>query len=143
MDKFLEFLKTVQNDPAAKAQLKDMKDPQSGDEVVEGYSKIAKAMAYELTQDEIVEGLQSFVKEQQARTAKAENEVEKALLDEDDLENVSGGVSNPCRSSYDADDWCWLSDFCSSVIVIYEDNERVPLPTDQCSHGYSDLEDKV
>ena len=133
MDKFMKFLETVQNDPAAKEQLKDIQNPKSGLDVVEGYSKIAKALGYDLTKKDIAEGLQNFVKEQQARTAKAESEVEKAVLSEENLENIAGGkFEGICASSYEPNEWCWFSDSCSVVINGYEEKT---VPTDNCKEA--------
>ena len=124
MNKVKEFLEAMQKDPKAREMAKSIDTPQNVEDIAAGYVQVAEAMGYSFTKDELVTGLVSLVKEQQEKTAKAEENVKQAL-DDSALEMVAGGTpgdgtGDGCDETYVPGEWCWFNDSCDIIINGYD-----------------------
>ena len=117
-----QFLETLRNDPKAKELMKGMKKPESDEEIIDSYAAIAEKIGFDLSRDEIREGVSGLIKEQQAKAMNAAEQVQKTALGEEDLENIAGGWDPNCNETYSPGEWCWFSDSCSYLIRLYDDN---------------------
>ena len=122
MEKVQAFLNALHNDPRVKELAKGIRKPENDRETAEAYLELAKKMGYEITRQEMAEGLKQLEQAQKASTAEAE----KTALAEEELESVAGGnkgddVPEDCDSTYQENEWCWINDSCSYLIVDYSE----------------------
>ena len=113
-----EFLLALKQDDRAKELLKNHPKPESDEEAAGVYASIAEKMGFQVTKEDIVEGLKGLEKIQRTKT---DADVKQAL-DEDALEQVAGGGADPrCSDTFSRGEWCWFTDSCSYVINSYSD----------------------
>ena len=53
----MDILNTLRKDPKAKELMKSMPVPQNEEEVLAGYEKVANALGYSITREELLESL--------------------------------------------------------------------------------------
>ena len=118
----MAFLQALQNDPRAKELIRDMKIPEDREKASECYVSLASKLGYTLTKEEIMSAARELSKAQREQTGRT---LAKVSLNDDELENVAGGVDEPghegCDSSYHDHEWCWWSDSCNMIISFYQD----------------------
>ena len=120
MNPVKNFLDRLTTDPQVKDMMKGMKEPAGAEEAADQYVAVAEKIGIALTREQILGFLKAKEDFQQTLTAKAEEQVEKAALSEENLEAVAGGVGDPrCESTFDKGEWCWFSDSCSVIITGY------------------------
>ena len=117
----IAFLKSLQADPKAKDLIRTMEIPADPDKAADCYVSLAGKLGYTLTKEEILAAAHEMLKAQQQKT---DRDAEKFSLSEDDLDNVAGGLDDPghsgCASTWNDDEWCWVTDSCSVVINYYD-----------------------
>ena len=117
-----EFLLALKQDDKAKELLKDQPKPASDEEAAGVYASIAEKMGFQVTKEDIVEGLKGLEKIQRTKT---DADVKQAL-DEDMLEQVAGGGADPrCSDTFSRGEWCWFTDSCAYIITSYGDDPAV------------------
>ena len=107
-----KFLETLRTDPKARELIKAMPVPKNDQEAADGYAGLAKELGFDLTVDEIMEGLKSLEQKQKAQS-------DKVTLDADELDRVAGGKDG-CSDTHVPGEWCWFTDSCSYVILYYD-----------------------
>ena len=113
-----KFLDALRNDPRAQELIKDMPVPESDEEAVACYAKLAKDLGFDLTTDDIKAGLKAMENDRKAQS-------DKVSLDADDLENVAGGANEGCNDTHSDGEWCWFTDSCSYIITYYAPQDEV------------------
>ena len=102
---FEEALKTEE----ARRLLAGCKQPKTPEDSLRTYSKVAKEMGIDLSEEEIT----AYFEEKLARcTASAE-------LDDDELAMFTGGASSECSSTYLDRENCWWNDGCDYYMNPY------------------------
>jgi len=114
MEKVKEFLETVKSHPRGKELVEELGRPKSDTEMINGYLSIAKELNFSITEEELVEGLKSLMREQKAKSEEASTRVG---LSDEELEGVAGGAM--CEDTYSEGEWCWATDSCSFIINYY------------------------
>ena len=121
MEQAKKFLKMLSDDPQARAILSEggRAKPDTNEEIIEAYVEAAKKLGFDLTTEEIVEGIREQMKEQAAITAKAEEAVRE--LDPQELDKVAGGKQSfeTCADTYTDYENCWYQDGCDRVTNSY------------------------
>ena len=112
-----------------------MKTPENEEETISAYLGLAEKLGYSLTAEEIRAGVKALAQEQRSKTEKAVSDMEKAPLDEETLEAVSGGEKGDyhpetCDSTFVEGEWCWLSESCSYLI-----DDVGPVPAESHREG--------
>ena len=110
MDKFNEFLETLKDAPNAEELLGGKFKPQDEREVIAAYVSAAKALGFDISAQDVVDGVEALVQERLEKTDQLENEVEE--LSNDGLDAVAGGWNCNCESTYEDYENCWWSDGC-------------------------------
>ena len=135
MNEVKDFLKALNENPKAKELIKAAKEPANAEEAAALYADIAEKAGIAVSKETIAAFLKGKEENQQQATAKAEGAV-KAALNEDDLENVSGGGKDErCDSTFDWGEWCWFSDSCSYVISYYDDKQTKKITFEDSEDG--------
>ena len=119
MQKLMDFLQELKTSPLAAELVRSLQIPQDDQQAVECYADLAEKLGCDLSKEEIKEEMTALCLEQRARTAAAEQDIGKAAVHEDVLDLVAGGSSAACEETYQAGEWCWWSDQCSTLINIY------------------------
>ena len=124
MDKVKKFLKVLQIDPNAQRLARRMQTPESDEEAVDGYVRLAETLGFDISHTEMAEGLQTLAKEQHGKTARTEKRI--GRISEEELEDVSGGSQGAwypayCKDQFVEGQWCWYADSCAQVINYYDD----------------------
>ena len=102
---FEEALKTEE----ARRLLAGCKQPKTPEDSLRTYSKVAKEMGIDLSEEEIT----AYFEEKLARcTASAE-------LDDDELAMFTGGTASECSASYLDRENCWWNDGCDYYTNTY------------------------
>ena len=132
--KMMQFLETLRNDPKAKEIMKGMKKPENDGEIIENYLAIAEKTGFDLTREDIQEGVSSLMKEQQARTANTAEQVQKTAISDEALDNVAGGWDPNCDQTYSPGEWCWFTDSCEYLITFYNDTKKISFEDKETEH---------
>ena len=119
MSEVNDFLKAISQNPEAKKLFREAGEPADMAEAARLFAEIAEKTGISVSPEAIQEFLESKEKIQKEMTARAEGAV-KVALDEDELDNVSGGADAECASTVNAGEWCWISDGCDYVFHHYE-----------------------
>ena len=116
MNKANDFFEKLQNDPKAQELLAGLAAPDSLEETIKTYARIAGELGIDLTEAEISEEIAAREKAQAERTAQAAAGIKDLAPDE--LDAVAGGVVNPpnnCKETYKDKENCWWTDACDHV----------------------------
>ena len=135
MNTVTQFLKALHSDPKAKGLAMGMQKPENEKETAGFYVRLAKQLGYEISEQEMIEGITAMEQAQLAQTAKADSQVEKVSLSEDALDQVAGGDAE-CKGSVNKDEWCWWTDACSVIITKYTPDDTVYF----CQSGVEDTD---
>ena len=124
MEKVRQFLETLRTDPKAQELIQALGRPQSEKDSVAGYYAVAKKLGFDIPKKEFVQGMKEIALEQKAKS----EEAARVALSDSELENVAGGVEGimGCNSTYNDNEWCWISDSCNFLITDYSAHGRDP-----------------
>ena len=133
----MDILNTLRKDPKAKELMKSMPVPQNEEEVLAGYEKVANALGYSITREELLESLKKTEQELRHKT-------DKIHLNDEALEDVAGGEQGDyhpwsCDESYTEGEWCWFTDSCTVVISFYSDDQPLFVKTEDLDHDETDI----
>ena len=121
MEKVRQLLEHARTNLKAADIIKGLKRPRSDKQAVDGYMDIAKAVDMDITEEELVRGLNDVAAELKAKSAEA---AEKIGIEDNNLEQVAGGEGDAalrgCSSTYVPGEWCWIDDSCAWAISSYE-----------------------
>lgn len=119
MEQARKFLETLRDDPGAREILtKGSKGkPDTNEEIIAAYAEAAEKLGFDLTAEQIAEGIREQVKEMTAVTARAENAVRE--LDPEELDKVAGGRDKDCADTFNNYENCWYNDACDRLTNSY------------------------
>ena len=117
MSKFEEFLQALIDAQNKEELLGGKNKPESGEEIVAAYVSVAKKLGFDLTDQDVVEGIKAMTQERLAKTEQAAAEMQE--LSEEDLDRVAGGgegcaatQDTNCKSTFEDYENCWSNDGC-------------------------------
>lgn len=113
-----DFVQALTTNPKAAELLKEAGEPANIEEAAALYADIAEKAGISVSGKIIREMLEGREAIQKNITAKAEGAVKEALA-EAELDTVAGGQRPECASTYEPNEWCWVSDSCSVIITSY------------------------
>ena len=124
VDRVKKFLKALQTNLPAQQMARSFDMPQNDEEAVEGYVRLARKMGLDISREEMTAGLHSLTQAVRENTASAEQKI--VQIQEEDLDEVTGGTSGAwypsyCQELFEEDKWCWYADACSGPINNYTD----------------------
>ena len=118
MGKFNEFIEALKGNAAAQELLGGKSKPESDEEMVAGYVAAAKELGFDLTAQDVVDGIKAMAQERLAKTEQAEVEVQE--LSEGELDRIAGGkLDDTCKYSFQDGENCWLTDACDDTLLWY------------------------
>ena len=125
----IKFLKEYRDNEEAVKILKQYPEPKTLDEAITQVFETAGKLGIQITKEEMMEALQELKEERKAKTDAATNDLQS--LDDDDLEDVAGGVyyynsnnfnkrSEGCYEDF-TDTECFNNDACKYDMIMYYD----------------------
>ena len=115
MEKIQKLLDAIHTNPDAKSLTATMAAPSSHEDIVAGYARMAEAVGFDITPEEISSGIRALEAARRRLTAEAEAKI---ALSDDNLDLVAGGAAQ-CQETYTPGEWCWYTDSCNAIVYTY------------------------
>lgn len=123
-DQVRKFMKVLQTDLRVQRLARSLRAPETDEEAIESYVRLAAASGFTISREEMAKGLESLAQEKREQSAAAEKAT--GRLEEEELDRVVGGYPGAwypayCKDQFVENQWCWYADSCTGVINNYSD----------------------